>query len=111
MVAHLAPSVNPPVVAFADLREDRKPCQAAGVVVVDVLTPVATQGYEVQATGNFKTEGTEHNASLSDRKSIFQGLVLYPTLSFSKSIEPPPSLKNRHLVSTELLDMNVPLRG
>ena len=65
VVAHLAPRVNPPVVAFTDLREDRKPCQTVGVVVVDILTPVATRGYVIQAAGNFKTERTGHGESVN----------------------------------------------
>ena len=65
VVAHLAPCVNPPVVAFTNLREDRKPCQAVGVVVIDVLTPVAARGYVIQAAGNFKTEGTGHGKSIN----------------------------------------------
>lgn len=64
MIAHLAPSVNVPVEAFTSLGEDGEPCQAVGIVVIDVFSTVTARGYVIETTGEFETEGTGHEGSL-----------------------------------------------
>ena len=55
VVAHLAPGVNPPVVAFAGFGKNGEPPKAVGIIAVDVLTPVAARGNVIQATSQFES--------------------------------------------------------
>ncbi len=60
VIGHLAPGVDRPVVALADLRQDVEPDLPVGIVQINIFPPITARRDMVQTTGEFQSERTRH---------------------------------------------------
>ena len=75
VIAHLAPGVERPVVAPTTLGKGFQPGFAVGVVVIDVLAPVAARGDVIKTAREFQSERAGYFQSLPGEDAILQDLT------------------------------------
>jgi hypothetical protein len=63
MTGHLAPGMERPVVALADLRQHFEPNLPVKIVQVNIFLPITPGSYVVQPTREFQAQRTRHSRS------------------------------------------------